>query len=223
MCHSSSSEGLGEDTESDDDDEHLVKPVAAFDGACQRWKFMEYLRADRIKEFLEKHETTVIEAQAVILFRRPNAFVALMALVNGYFFVYRWARLSFYPLILCVVAHVLILREVFPALWRFSKDFLFNGRLDKGKPKEMNRIRTVDELTPIICSVLEPITAILRIASRISADKSAIGLMVYAALLGGLFLITAAVDFFWIIVFLVNAALILPGFSTHPSISGLWA
>jgi hypothetical protein len=164
-----------------------------------------------VRLFLKKNENLVMELQGLLFFRRPAALIALVALVNGALFLYRWAALTFYASFLLCLACVIVVPVLHPVIWPMLDDMFFIERLEKGKPTDLDRIRDANEVADIVVPISVKFCAACRLVSAISQDKSPTGLSVWASLLFGLFVLTAAVDWFWIIFATVNCILVLPG------------
>ena len=174
------------------------------------------LSPENLPATVEKHQDIIERIQEIIMFKRPIAFAATIIFVNFIFFLHCALNLNFYAQ--CILAAIIgITFKLFGGMIKqIVVKALFNGEVSKGEGS--NRVRSTEEVTEFLKKVTEPIFAIKKIVSKFAADETVNGLLIYAVILFGLFVLTAAVDLFGLVVILVNAFLIIPGIYLHPSV-----
>ncbi|OHT02444.1 hypothetical protein TRFO_30443 [Tritrichomonas foetus] len=186
-------------------------------GCCSKCPFSK-LAPENIEATLQRNSACIEEFQGALFFRRPIAFAVLLVSVNFLFFLHRTLNLSFYAKVclcsLCYLAYQLIPTSLKSTV----KAVLFPGTLARGGLNDPDRIRDTNELVPKLNAVLAPFFTLAKIVRKLSEDDSVVGLAIYGSIFLCLFIITAAVDFFWPIVIVTNLALILPGVLTRPQV-----
>ncbi|KAH0785470.1 hypothetical protein GPJ56_010605 [Histomonas meleagridis] len=181
---------------------------------CCRKCPCEAFKPENIQTTLEKNEKLVHEVQAMIMFKRPIPFAILLVFVNLCFCLYRVLDLNFYAFV-TLVAIIRLLFKIFGCTIKsiVLKTF-FGGEIPKGDGS--NRIRSIEEVKFFLNKVLAPLFNLQKIIKKLASDDSVTGLLIYAGILFFAFVLTAAIDFFWPVVILVNLLLILPGVLLHP-------
>ena len=176
----------------------------------------EALKPENIRGTLNNNIEFVNEAQAMLMFKRPIPMALLIAIVNLCFLLFRILGKNFYAQV-TIAAFARLLYKVFSSTIKsFAHNSLFSGEIPKGEGS--NRIRSVDEVAAFLDKVLTPFFNFQKIIKKLASDETITGQMIYAGILFFAFALTASIDFFWIIVIIVNAVLILPGVILHPMV-----
>ena len=187
-------------------------------GQCSSRCPFSRLSPENIEGTLQHYSQNIEELQGALFFRRPIAFAALFVSVNAFFFLYRKLALPFYAE-LCLIGIIYFTWKLVPGQIKSTiKALLFPGQLNKGGNDEPNRVRDTNELIAPLNKVLAPFHAFGKIMRKLGQDETIIGMAIYASVFFCLFIITAAVDFFWPVVIITNLLLILPGVSTLPQV-----
>jgi hypothetical protein len=173
---------------------------------------------DQAVVFVRTHEDLMDNIQSLFLIRRPLEMGLLLAVINCLFLIYRLASLPFFALCVAIliVAHVTFLAS--PFIMRTAKAHLFRGRLPRGGHDDPSRIRDPNELAAIVAPPALALGWSIEIIRALAADETREGRLIWAAILAWLCILTAAVDWFWLLVVAVNAAVVGPGIWFHPQI-----
>jgi hypothetical protein len=173
-----------------------------------------------VKAWVEAHPDFVENAQAVLLFRRPVASVALLVVVNLHFRLYAAHLRSIYPCVAFALLYAVVLWKLLPSAAPLARDALFGGPLDRGRPADPNRIRPVGEVAGA-CRVAATVALLVpEVLGSLAADESPAGLARRAALYFVLFLLTRWLNLFRWVVVLTNAVLIVPALVLNPGVRG---
>jgi hypothetical protein len=181
-----------------------------------------FLREDIIDTLIHDYPLLTTEIQGILLFRRPVASLSLIILINAILFTYRWANLTFLSLGVLILTVYLSTDFLTPAIADRLKDFFFPGECAIGQPPHPNRIRDPDEFAAYMRSLLSPAFITARLVYAVATDPSPFGYLSISLMFLSLAVLTAAVDFFWIIVVFVNSILIVPGVWLQPIVQRYW-
>ena len=177
----------------------------------------EQLKPDAIKATLDANFEAVRLFQSAILIRNPTAFVGLFLFVNLHFYAYVALKPPAYCLLLAPLVYYLAARAYWADIWPPVYDILFSEKVEDGDAAEPNRIRTSEELVPVIVAISSPILMFLRVIDKLVHVKTRDALKVKLVILLCLFAF-CVVDFFWILWGLANFVLLLPGVLYYPAV-----
>jgi hypothetical protein len=153
----------------------------------------------------------------MVLMRRPFEMALLLVAVNGALLLYRELDLPFFALVFALLAIGSVAFISAPAIIRFSSRYLFRSNCPRGGPEEPNRIRDPNELLAILREPVFFVGWIVQIIRALAADDSREGQFIWTGALAGMCLLTAAVDWFPIVVIVIDGALLFPAiwFNSH--------
>jgi hypothetical protein len=185
-------------------------------------KWPSYLHDDVVEKLIRRRPVLAAEIQGVLLFRRPLASFALVLFLNSTLFFCRWAQLPFLSLVVIAIAVYLSWTFFGPVLLEQLKELLFPGECPMGGPLEENRIRSPDEFAAFLTEIVSPILIVAKLVYAVRTDPSPLGHVSISFMFFSLMMLTATVDFFWIVVIVVNGVLCVPGVWLHPVSRQYW-
>lgn len=180
----------------------------------------EHIKPDVLKSTLDANFETVRLIQLAILIRQPTAFVGLFLAVNAHFYAYMILEPPAYCVVLLALSYYYLIRGYWGAIWPPVRDVLFPDDPGDGDANETNRIRTTDELVPLIVTIATPVVTVLRVFDKLLHVHNWEILNARLVLWLCLFAFTA-VDFFWIFWAAANVILLLPGALYYPPVREL--
>ena len=178
----------------------------------------EHLKPETLKEFLDTHFEAIRLFQSAILIRRPIAFVGLFLAINLHFYAYMILEPPAYCAVLAPLIYIFALRTFWDQVWPPIYDSLFSDNVSDGDETETNRIRTSEELVQLITTVASPIVTMVKVYDKIIHVQKPELLYVRFVLWVCAFVLTASVDFFWIIWAAINVVILLPGALYYPPV-----
>ena len=189
---------------------------------CCRCPFAR-LSSENLEATLEQHELAVERIQSVLMFRRPIAAAAVFVGINLVFFIYRALNLPFLSNLCLLLLCSLIIRQFAPIVVPLAEGFLFGDDVPKGEANESNRIRSTKEVSQFLVKIVAPIEYAVKTVRKIASDTSVVGRGIYFGVLLCLLILTKVISVFWVIVIVVDCALVLPGVLLHPQVAPMIA
>lgn len=180
------------------------------------------IKPENIEGTLAENVILVDKFQEILMLKRPIALVALVLYIDFEMLLYHCLNLPFLANCCLLALNYILFKVLKQIVWPILTPILFGGDINRGTESEPNRIRTSTEVAAALNKVLVPLSKIVDIFVKLHADKSNTGLLIWAGVLFAGFVLTASVDFFWIIFILVNCLLLLPGICLNPTVIKLY-